>query len=166
MCGETHVPGYLKELEALSKQGVDQIICVSVGDEDTVSAWGKKVVPSGGIKFAADRNGGLTRIFGMNLPAATQDDPASLRYSMALEDGIILKVVRAHGCVPSFLCFTEGKSCIDGFARSNLRFLLEYVLLLLLLQKVEDSPADVKQSSAKEMVAFLKSRPQAKAAAA
>jgi len=94
VCSETHLPGYLAELDSLRKQGVDQILCISVGDGKTVAEWGSKVCPSKDIIVAADVNGGLTRLLGMDLDPASPTDPASLRYAMALEDGIILKVVR------------------------------------------------------------------------
>jgi peroxiredoxin len=94
VCSETHLPGYLAELDSLRKQGVDQILCISVGDGQTVAEWGSKVCPSNDIMVAADVNGGLTRLLGMDLDPASPTDPASLRYAIALEDGIILKVVR------------------------------------------------------------------------
>ena len=90
VCSTTHVPGYLKEMDALRKQGVSQIICVSRGDASTVDTWGATVDPSGTIRFAADEQGALTRILGMEVEDAEQK---SLRYAIALEDGIILKVL-------------------------------------------------------------------------
>jgi peroxiredoxin len=94
VCTSKHVPGYLKELDALRKQGVDQIICVSRGDGPTVAAWGKDTIKGADdITFAADTNGGLTRMLGMDLDDSSGTGPQSLRYSVALEDGITLKVM-------------------------------------------------------------------------
>lgn len=94
VCSKTHVPGYLKELDALRKQGISQIVCVSRGDPAEVDAWGKEIAGKNAkeIIFAADPNGGLTRLLGMDVEGSS-DGPQSLRYSIALEDGIILKVM-------------------------------------------------------------------------
>ena len=97
VCSEKHLPGYMKELDKLRQQGVTQILCVSVGDRDTVYEWGKNVCPSGDILVAADPMGKLTRLFGMELdPEASPGNLTSMRYAMALDDGIILKVVCFH----------------------------------------------------------------------
>jgi peroxiredoxin len=94
VCTSKHVPGYLKELDALRRQGVDQIICVSRGDGATVAAWGQQAAKgSKDILFAADPNGGLTRMMGMDLEDASGAGPQSLRYSVALEEGVTLKVM-------------------------------------------------------------------------
>lgn len=95
VCSKTHVPGYLKEVDALRKQGITQIVCVSRGDPAVVDAWGKDVTgkQTKDIIFAADPNGGLTRLLGMDVANASSEGPQSLRYSLALEDGIILKVM-------------------------------------------------------------------------
>ena len=94
VCTSKHVPGYLKEVDALRKQGVEQIICVSRGDPTAVAAWGADAAKgSRDIVFAADVNGGLTRMLGMEQGDGTGTGPQSLRYSVALEDGVTLKVM-------------------------------------------------------------------------
>lgn len=92
VCTKTHVPGYLKELEGMRRQGVTQIICVSKGDATEVDTWAKENGIGGDITVAADPNGGFTRILGMEVNS-NESGPASLRYSVALEDGVILKVL-------------------------------------------------------------------------
>eukprot|EP00889_Picochlorum_renovo_P005051 jgi/Picre1/32081/NNA_007429.t1 len=91
VCTKTHVPGYLKELEGMRRQGVTQIICVSRGDAAEVDTWAKENGIGSDITVAADPNGGFTRILGMEVDS-NGSGPASLRYSVALEDGVILKV--------------------------------------------------------------------------
>ncbi|KAI8104014.1 hypothetical protein M9435_006540 [Picochlorum sp. BPE23] len=92
VCTKTHVPGYLKELEGMRRQGVTQIICVSRGDAAEVDTWAKENGIGSDITVAADPNGGFTRILGMEVDS-NGSGPASLRYSVALEDGVILKVL-------------------------------------------------------------------------
>lgn len=93
-CTSKHVPGYLKQVDALRKQGVQEIICVSRGTPEEVTAWGKEAANgSKDILFAADVNGGLTRMLGMDLDDGSGVGPKSLRYSVALEDGVTLKVM-------------------------------------------------------------------------
>ena len=94
VCTSKHVPGYLKQADSLRKQGVDQIICVSRGDPTAVAAWGADAAKgSKDVLFAADVNGGLTRMLGMDLDDGTGAGPQSLRYSVSLEDGVTLKVM-------------------------------------------------------------------------
>lgn len=40
-CSKTHVPGYVKDADKLKKEGVAEILCVSVNDPYVMAAWGK-----------------------------------------------------------------------------------------------------------------------------
>nr|CAH7756875.1 unnamed protein product [Callosobruchus chinensis] len=40
-CSKTHLPGYVSKADDLKKQGVREIICVSVNDPFVMEAWGK-----------------------------------------------------------------------------------------------------------------------------
>ena len=96
VCSEQHVPGYLKEWEALRKLGVSQILCVAVDEPAAAAAWGESVGADGTkVAVAADTNAALTRMLGVELGDPAGPGPRSLRYSAVLDDGILLKLVGA-----------------------------------------------------------------------
>ena len=40
-CSSAHVPGYLKNFDALKAKGVDAIVCMAVNDGFVMGAWGR-----------------------------------------------------------------------------------------------------------------------------
>lgn len=40
-CLQTHLPGYVKEAEAIKAKGIKEVVCVSVNDPFVMGAWGK-----------------------------------------------------------------------------------------------------------------------------
>lgn len=93
VCSEQHVPGYLKEWDELRAQGINQILCVAVGDAAAAQAWAKGVGIDGDrIALAVDPNQAATRLMGMELGSPDAPGPRSLRYAAILDNGVILKV--------------------------------------------------------------------------
>jgi peroxiredoxin len=92
VCTQTHLPGYVKQLDALRKLGVGQVVCVAVGDAAAAAEWGAKAGAGGGVAVAADTNGALTRFLGMEQGAPDAAGARSLRYAAVVEDGVLLKL--------------------------------------------------------------------------
>lgn len=145
VCSEQHVPGYLKEWDNLRKLGISQILCVAVDEPSTVNSWGKKVAGDGSkITFAADTVGALTRILGMEMGDPKATGVKSLRYAGIVEDGVLLKLV----CCPN-----------NGFLITPIKSIKELFIqapIFYIVQKVDASPAQTKESSASSIVALLK----------
>ena len=103
VCSEKHVPGFLKNWDALRKEGITQILCVAVAEPAEAAEWGRKVGIDGTkISIAADPIQAATRILGMELADPKAAGPKSLRYAAVLENGVILKMV-------SLMCFQKLK---------------------------------------------------------
>lgn len=90
-CHKMHVPGFIRNADAIRAKGVDEIICVSVNDPFVMKAW-SEVSGAGkaGITMLADADGAYAKALGLQL-----DVPAigligrSQRYAMLVEDGVV-----------------------------------------------------------------------------
>lgn len=142
VCSEQHVPGYVKQWEELRKHGIDQIFCIVVANPAEAMAWGKTVGADGskGVTIAADPIQAATRIMGMELGDPTAPGPRSLRYAAILDNGVILKVVRV----------------VYRYFFMNSTHSISHVPTRILLQKVDKSPAEVKESGAASILQAVK----------
>src|ERR1044071_1929131 len=92
-CSAKHVPGYLANLDALAKKGVDEVWCVSVNDGYVMAAWGKAENAFGKIRFLGDGSAELTKKLGLeNDQTASGMGLRMRRCSMLVEDGVVKKV--------------------------------------------------------------------------
>ena len=100
VCSETHVPGYLAAWDDLRRLGVTRLLCVAVGDAAAADAWASKlgagVADGSKVTVAADTNGAFTRFMGMDQGPVDGPGARSLRYAAVVDDGTLLKVVRAQ----------------------------------------------------------------------
>ena len=89
-CSMNHLPGFLRELEAIKAKGVDTIACTSVNDVHVMNAWAKSTGAEGKIMMLADGNGDFARAVGLNvtLTAAGMGE-RSRRYSMIVDNGVV-----------------------------------------------------------------------------
>lgn len=91
-CSSAHLPRYNELADEFKKQGIDDIICLSVNDTFVMNAW-EKDQSAKHITFAPDGNGEFTNAMGRLI-----DDTAigfgkrSWRYSMLVDDGKIVKI--------------------------------------------------------------------------
>ena len=91
-CHSTHVPGFIRVIEGLKAKGVDDVICISVNDPFVMESWGKATgADAAGISMLADADSSFTKAIGMEFDAPPKGLLArSKRYSMIVEDGIVL----------------------------------------------------------------------------
>jgi len=93
-CSAKHLPGFVKEAEAIRKKGVDDVVCVSVNDAFVMDAWGKAQGAAGKVRMLADGNGEFTKAVGLELDASGFGmGKRSQRYGMVVKDG---KVEQLH----------------------------------------------------------------------
>lgn len=90
-CSEAHLPGYVVLADEIKAKGVDSIICVSVNDCYVMDAWGKSA-NADEIMMMADGNGHFTKSIGMDMDTGDFGGVRSLRYSMLVEDGVVVAV--------------------------------------------------------------------------
>lgn len=100
-CSSAHMPGFVKNADALRAKGVDEIICISVNDVFVMKSWGDDMgANNAGIHCLADGDSGFTKAIGMDFSVPETGMMArSMRYAMIVEDGIIttLNVEEARG---------------------------------------------------------------------
>lgn len=96
-CSNSHLPRYEELHEEFQKQGVDQIVCISVNDAFVMFQWGKSQ-NANNVFLLPDGNADFTRQMGMlvkkdNLGFGMR----SWRYSMYVENGEIKKLFAEDG---------------------------------------------------------------------
>ena len=91
-CSSTHLPRYNELAPAFAKQGVDEILCVSVNDTFVMNEWAKDQ-ESANITMIPDGNGEFTEGMGMLVDKADLGfGKRSWRYSMLVRDGVVEKM--------------------------------------------------------------------------
>ncbi|WP_338519737.1 peroxiredoxin [Alteromonas gracilis] len=90
-CSQAHLPGYVTLADKIKAKGVDSIICLSVNDAFVMDAWGK-ASNAEDIIMLADGNGYFTKQVGLDMNTGNFGGMRSLRYSMLVEDGEVVKI--------------------------------------------------------------------------
>ena len=89
-CHKNHLPGFVKNAEAIKGKGIDSIAVTSVNDPFVQDAWKKASDPDNKIDFLADGSGDFAKAVGMELDASANGlGMRSKRYSMVVEDGVV-----------------------------------------------------------------------------
>ncbi len=87
-CSAKHLPGFVKNAEAIRSKGVDEIACVAVNDAFVMDAWGKNQSADGKVTMLADGSGKLAKALGLDLDLTERGlGVRSQRYAMVVEDG-------------------------------------------------------------------------------
>lgn len=101
-CSSTHLPGYEALHDEFVKEGVDEIICMSVNDAFVMFQWGKNL-GADNVTLLPDGNGEFTRKMGMLVDKANLGfGYRSWRYSMLVEDGEITQQFVEEGLDDNF----------------------------------------------------------------
>lgn len=87
-CSAQHVPGYLKQYDALRAAGVDEIWCISVNDAFVMGAWAREQKSVGKVRMIADGAAEFARATGLTLDLTSRGmGMRSCRYSMLVKNG-------------------------------------------------------------------------------
>ncbi|MEX0976612.1 MAG: glutathione peroxidase [Woeseia sp.] len=114
-CSSSHVPRFNQLAPLFRKNGVDEIVCVSVNDAFVMNEW-KESQKADQITFLPDGNGDFTA--GMGLLVGKEDlgfGKRSWRYSMLVRDGVVEKM------------FIEPEKPGDPYGVSDADTMLQYV---------------------------------------
>jgi len=91
-CSTTHLPRYNELAPVFSKQGIDEIVCLSVNDAFVMSEW-QKDQNAPNVTFIPDGNGEFTDKMGLLVDKSDLGfGKRSWRYSMLVRDGKIEKM--------------------------------------------------------------------------
>jgi len=89
-CSAQHVPGYLKNYDALKAKGVDEIWCVSVNDAFVMGAWSKDQHAAGKVRMFGDGSATWTKALGLELDLSAKNFGIRMtRFSMLVVDGVV-----------------------------------------------------------------------------
>ena len=89
-CSAQHVPGYVKNLDALRAAGVDEIWCISVNDAFVMGAWARDQKSDGKVRMLGDGSADFTKATGLTLDLGARGmGLRSQRYSMLVVDGVV-----------------------------------------------------------------------------
>lgn len=89
-CSEKHVPGYIDQLDALQKKGVDEIWCLAVNDAFVMGAWGRQLGVQGRIRMLGDGSAAWVRKLGLEMDLSARGmGVRSQRFSVLLRDGVV-----------------------------------------------------------------------------
>lgn len=66
-CSAKHLPGFVEHEAALSRKGVDSIVCMAVNDAFVLGAWAKSQNVGAGIVMVADGSAVFTKALGIEL---------------------------------------------------------------------------------------------------
>ncbi|MGB7439952.1 MAG: glutathione peroxidase [Coleofasciculaceae cyanobacterium] len=91
-CSSSHLPRYEELANVFQKNGIDDILCVSVNDTFVMNEWGKDQNAKH-VKLIPDGNGDFTEGMGMLVDKDNLGfGKRSWRYSMLVEDGVVKKM--------------------------------------------------------------------------
>lgn len=86
---QTHLPGYVSKAADLKKEGINEIVCVSVNDPFVMSAWGKEHNAAGKVRMLADPSANFTKLLELDVDLPPLGGIRSKRYSMVIENGVV-----------------------------------------------------------------------------
>jgi peroxiredoxin len=90
MCSEQHLPGYVRQADAILAKGVDKIVCLSVNDGFVMGAWGKAQNVGDKVVMAADGSADLTRALGLELDATGFGmGVRAQRFALIADNGVV-----------------------------------------------------------------------------
>ena len=88
-CHRNHLPGFVKNADAIKGKGIDTIAVTGVNDVFVMDAW-KKASGGDAIEFLADGSGNWAKALGLTLDMTERGlGVRSQRYSMLVEDGVV-----------------------------------------------------------------------------
>ena len=89
-CSAKHLPGFVKNADALKAKGVQEVVCMAVNDAFVMDAWGKSQSADGKVTMVADGNADFAKALGLELDASGHGmGTRGKRFSMVVENGVV-----------------------------------------------------------------------------
>jgi peroxiredoxin len=89
-CHKNHLPGFLKNADAIKAKGIDTIAVTGVNDVFVMNAWKKDTGADGKIEFLADGSANFAKAVGLDLDVSARGlGVRSKRYSMLVDNGVV-----------------------------------------------------------------------------
>src|SRR5262245_5985298 len=91
-CHRNHLPGFIKNADAIKAKGVSTIAVTSVNDVFVMDAW-KKACAADKLDFLADGNGEFAKAIDLTFDGSGNGlGMRSRRYAMLIEDRVVKKL--------------------------------------------------------------------------
>jgi peroxiredoxin len=92
-CHKNHMPGFVKNADAIKAKGIDTIAVTAVNDVFVMDAWKKASGAEGKIEFLADGSAAFAKAIGLSLDASARGlGVRSQRYCMVVDDGVVKSI--------------------------------------------------------------------------
>src|SRR5262249_42426461 len=92
-CHKNHMPGFVKNADAIKAKGIDTIAVTAVNDVFVMDAWKKASGAEGKIEFLADGSADFAKALGLSLDASANGlGIRSKRYCMVIDDGVVKSI--------------------------------------------------------------------------
>jgi peroxiredoxin len=92
-CSAKHLPGYIRNADALKAKGVDTIACMAVNDVFVMSAWGESSKAGNKVAMLADGNGEYAKALELELDASKFGmGTRGKRFSVIVDDGVVSQI--------------------------------------------------------------------------
>lgn len=102
-CSREHLPGFVRQAEAIKKKGVDEVVCVAVNDAFVMNAWAEAQGAKGKVRMLADGNAEFTKAIGLEFDGSAFGlGVRSRRYAMLVNDGKVEELLVEPG--PGLTC--------------------------------------------------------------
>ncbi|MBL8670114.1 MAG: redoxin family protein [Alphaproteobacteria bacterium] len=89
-CSAKHLPGFLSNLDAIKKKGVDTVACMAVNDAFVMEAWGKDQKVGDKVMMLADGSGDYTKALGLTMDASGFGmGQRGKRFAVVVKDGTV-----------------------------------------------------------------------------
>lgn len=89
-CHGQHLPGYVREHDAIKATGVDTIACVTPNDVWVLDAWSKASGADGKVQMLSDGNGEFAKAAGLQLDGTGFGEGMRIqRFSAVVDDGVV-----------------------------------------------------------------------------
>jgi len=89
-CSAKHVPGYVKQYDALRAAGIDEIWCHAVNDAFVMGAWAREQKSGGKVRMMADGAAQWAKALGLDQDLTQRGlGVRAKRYAMVLDDGVV-----------------------------------------------------------------------------
>lgn len=89
-CSAKHLPGFIKNADALTAKGIDTIVCISVNDAFVMGAWAKDQGAGDAVMVAGDGDAEFTKACGLEKDLTGKGFGLRCqRFSMVVNNGVV-----------------------------------------------------------------------------
>lgn len=92
-CSKQHLPGYLRQHDAIKATGVDTIACLAVNDVFVLDAWARQNEVGDRVLMLSDGNGEFVEALGLALDSTKyRMGIRAQRFAMIVDKGIVTQI--------------------------------------------------------------------------